>query len=331
MDSTSFFRAMLAFLNNPVAGPIPVINYPGTPQVFTVIPAAPLTKYKKEKERRDKINKKFADLQNLVAKDSNKRMSQTQILRAALETVVKIKRESSADPQLQGLNDAVEKIEHLAIFYLKSVKGTIHVQTLKEMLAMFRDIIITGRPTITSTIAPKNPPATFTPAAANARKETKKHREQGRRNMQTDGYGALREFIAENKLVPRWSQKLQVLEAIIAYIQNKPVNRPSQRGNAQYLIGFEQGKHLAINAVTAYFKSNLHLFIHIAALHNFMYPKLGPLDYSIKTADVKLDPIALQKFFTCYPNLLIRQTHLNSVIAPPAPRMIPGSIFRPWE
>ncbi|EGT30852.1 hypothetical protein CAEBREN_21492 [Caenorhabditis brenneri] len=327
----AMYRAMLEILNNPaaMAGPIPAIHYPV---------AVPLNnKADKEAERRDQTNQRFAELQKLVAEDTNGKMSQANILRAAFETVTKIIMESSPDPQLQGINDALEKIKQLTITHLESLKlpETDLVQKLEEMLAMFRDIFIPGTPITTLTAAPLSPPATFSPPtivhdADKARKEIRKNREQSRRNIQSDGFGALRKFIAENKIDTKGTQKIQVLEAIIAFIQNKPQAQPPRRDSAQYLIGFEQGKHLAQNVVITYFENHPHLSIHIEALKNIMNSQLGPLDNSIKTDDIELDQVAFRNFQWRYPNLFVKQSAPKPTIAKPV-RRIPFSLFRPWE
>ncbi|CAL2043140.1 unnamed protein product [Caenorhabditis brenneri] len=339
MDSTlsPFFKAMLTILNNSAAGPIPDVNNPAAienPIALPIIPADGIPfinrKADKEAERRDKTNIRFTEFQELVAPDSNGKMSQANILKAALDTVVKIKRETNTNPRVHGLNEAIERMERLTLHYLNSLKltETDYVQTLKEMLEMFRDILIPGRPT--TTLTPSNSSATFTPPtiafvdneggndANKTRKAVKKHREQCRRNNQADGFGLLRQFIAENNIVPNGTQKLQVLETIIAFIRNSrasPVDQPVHHDPAQYQIGFEQGKHLAKNVITAFFKSIAHLRTEIDALHSFMGSQLGPLGSSIKSNDIKLDQVALRKFLTCYPTLFINRP----------------SFWRPWE
>ncbi|CAL2043166.1 unnamed protein product [Caenorhabditis brenneri] len=337
-------------------------NATGAPLVLPIIPAAttPSTrnpgstsnltrKYRKESERRDRTNQRFAVLQELVAKDSNGKMSQANILEASLKAAIKTKREFYSDPRSRGLNAALEKIKQLSLTHLGSLnfpsytKFT-YAQRLDIVIEDFLDMVL---PVFIPKVVPGSPPVSPTSAAPpspfaqfnadRARKDIRMIREQARRDKLADGFSLLQQFIAENHLVPSGNEKIQILECIIEYLKEKPVPNPSQIDSAEFENGFTQGKLLGQNLIVAFFKSDVHLFAHHISLINLIESQLGPIDSSTNMVNLKLGNAAVMKFKSFHPTILDLidlitppSTVPSTPVRPPAPAPIP-KFFRPWE
>ncbi|CAL2031995.1 unnamed protein product [Caenorhabditis brenneri] len=285
-------------------------NAIGAPLVFPIIPSAdsnqnPSTsnKAEKESERRDKTNQLFAELQTLVSKDNNGKMSQADVLRATLKAAIK-KRDIYSDPRKRGLNSALVKIEQLSVSHVESMSlpipsKCITIQRVKKLFEDLQDVVMPV--VIPKTSSANTPvPSTGTPAS-NDEKEKRAKREQARRDNQSDGYDSLRKFIDENKLVKCGTQKIHVLECMIAFLNNTPTSQPSTTAAAEYEIGFNLGRHLGQNFVVSFFKTDVHLFSQHLALFNFIESQLGSSNYVFKKDDIKFDITAVMKFRTLYP------------------------------
>ncbi|CAL2031996.1 unnamed protein product [Caenorhabditis brenneri] len=338
----------------------------GFPLVFPVIPAAtsdenPSTsnsaatatsnhKAEKERERRDETNERFAELRKLARKDYNGTMSQADILKYALKAAIRHKREFYSDPRSRGLNTALERTEHVVLHHLKSLNlphpiNYTTAQRVEKLFEDFRDVVL---PVFTPKTTPANPPALSTgaPATDDADKaRIKANREQNRRNNQADGFGLLRQFIAENKLVPLGNQKIQTLECMISFLKTEPIPRPSHTDAALFETGITLGKHLGKNLAISFFESDVHLFPHSTSLQNFMDSQLGPINSSSHIVSFKFDNTAITKFMSLHPNII----DLNDIIIPsptpasasipaivPLPVQLPAAaptqkLWRPWE
>ncbi|CAL2032049.1 unnamed protein product [Caenorhabditis brenneri] len=293
-------------------------NATGAPLVLPAIPSAdsnqnPSTsnsaatptshKAEKESERRDKTNQLFADLQKLVSKDYDRKMSQADVLRATLKAAIK-KRDIYSDPRKRGLNSALVKIEQLSVSLVESLSlpilsKCITIQRVKKLFEDIQDVVLPVFILKTSSV--NTPvPSTETPAS-NDEKEKRAKREQARRDNQTDGYDSLRKFIDENKLVKRGTQKIHVLECMIAFLKDTPTSQSSSTAAAEYEIGFNLGRHMGQNFVVSFFKTDVHLFAHYSSLFNFIESQLGSSNYVFKKDDIKFDITAVMNFRTLYP------------------------------
>ncbi|CAL2043167.1 unnamed protein product [Caenorhabditis brenneri] len=340
-------------------------NSIGTPPVLPMIPAATSDpssstsnstatpnwnhKSEKEHERRDLTNQRFAELQELVRKDFNGKMSQADILKGALKAAIKTKREFYTDPRSRGVHTALERTEHVAIQYLKSSnlpRPTYYItsQRVEKLFEDFRDNFM---PVFVPKAAPADPSASSTSGgsssddAARARKEIRAKREQARRDNQSDGFGLLKQFIDENELVKRGDQKIHILECIIAFLKFRPISHPSQSAAAQFDIGFTQGRHLGQNLSAAFFKSDAHLSAHTEDLHKFFTIHLGAIDPSSQAVKFKFDKDSVLNFMALHPailDLMVRITPPSTVtptpvptpVQPPTPVPTP-KFHRPWE
>ncbi|CAL2032050.1 unnamed protein product [Caenorhabditis brenneri] len=277
-------------------------------------------------------------------------ISQADILKYALKAAIRHKREFYSDPRSRGLNTALERTEHVVLQHLKSLKlphPTNHItaQRVEKLFEDFRDVVL---PVFTPKTIPANPPALSTgaPACDNTDKaRIKANREQNRRNNQADGFGLLRQFIAENKLVPLGNQKIQTLECMISFLKTEPTPQPSHTDAALFETGITQGKHLGKNLAISFFESDVHLFPHSSSLENFIDSQLGPINFSSHIVSFKFDDIAIMKFMSLHPNII----DLNDIIIPspttvsasipaivPPPVQLPASppkqkCWRPWE
>ncbi|CAL2052006.1 unnamed protein product [Caenorhabditis brenneri] len=341
----------------------------GFPLVIPVVPAGPLDpstsnsaatatsshKAEKEMERRDKTNERFAELQQLARKDYNGRMSQANISKYALKAAIKHKREFYSDPRSRGLNTALERTEQVVIQHLNALNlphptNYTTVQRVEKMFEDFRDVAL---PVFTPKIAPANPPALSTAATGastsddfdKARKEIRANREQNRRNNQADGFGLLRQFIAENNLVPLGNQKIQTLECIIDFLKTELTPQPSLIDAALFEIGLTHGRHLGQNLAISFFKNDVNLFSHTKSLENFIDSQLGPINSLSHIANLKFEDTAITKFMSLHPTII----DLNDTIIPsptptpasipaivPVPVQLPASapkqkLWRPWE
>ncbi|CAL2048511.1 unnamed protein product [Caenorhabditis brenneri] len=322
-------------------------NATGFPLMLPVIPAVtsdPSTsnsavtvtsnhKAEKESERRDKTNERFAELQTLARKDYNGKMSQANILQYALKAAIKHKRKFYSDPRSRGLNAALERTEqvvirHLNVLNLPHPTNHITVQRVEKLFEDFRDVAL---PVFTPKTAPANPPALSTVAtgattsddADKAIKEMRANREQNRRNNQADGFGLLRQFIAENKLVPLGNQKIHTLECMIDFLKTELTPQPSRIDASLFEIGLTQGKHLGKNLVISFFKNDVNFFSHTKSLENFIDSQLGPINSSSHIANLKFDDAAITKFMSLHPTII----DLNTTIIPspaPAPSSVSG-------
>ncbi|CAL2052005.1 unnamed protein product [Caenorhabditis brenneri] len=312
-------------------------------------------KAEKERERRDKTNERFVELQKLVKPDYSGKMSQANILKATLKAAIKIKREFYSDPRSRGLNAAILKIEEMTASHVESLnfpsctKFTI-AQRVEKMFEDFRDVVL---PVFTPKNAPANSTALLTAAteaatsddADKAKREIIANREQHRRDNQADGFGSLRQFIAENKLVPLGNQKIQTLECMIDFLTSKPTPQPSQTDAVLFKIGFTQGKHLGLNLVASFFKSDVHLFSHTNSLQNFIESQLGDINSSSHISSLKFDDSAITKFKSLHPTVIDPFAPIVPSPTPvpvtipttaPLPVQLPASaltkkFFRPWE
>ncbi|CAL2043168.1 unnamed protein product [Caenorhabditis brenneri] len=327
MDATALFALCNAMMANATGTPLmlPIITAPTFDQNPSTSNSAatPNSSHKAEKEaeRRDKTNQRFAELQQLVRKDYNEKMSQADILKYALKAAINHKREFYSDPRTRGLYAALGKIEQLTIQHSNSLNFPIitkytNTQRVEKFFEDFRDIFL---PVFTPESAPEGSPAPSTsgaPASDDAdlaRKEIRAKREQARRDKQADGFGLLRQFIKENHLVKTGDQKIQTLECIIAYLKTKPSTHPSQTDAAQFDIGFTHGRHLGQNLIVSFFKSDVHLFPHTNALFNFINSQLGPVYTIIHKDDIKFDITAVMKFKALYPAIF----ELVALMTPP--------------
>ncbi|CAL2052007.1 unnamed protein product [Caenorhabditis brenneri] len=307
----------------------------GFPLVLPVIPAVP------------------SNFKHWLDRITMEKMSQANILEYALKAAIKHKREFYSDPRSRGLNAALGRTEQLVIQHLNALNlphptNYTTVQRLEKMFEDFRDVVL---PVFTPKTAPANPPALLTAAtptsdnAEKARKEMRANREQNRINNQTDGFGLLRQFIAENNLVPLGNQKIQTLECIIDFLKTEITPQPSRIDATLFKIGLTQGKHLGQNLAVSFFESDVHLFFHTKLLENFIESQLGPINSSSHIANLKFDDEAVTKFMSLHPNII----DLNDTIIPsptPAPTPIPANVplpvqlsasaskqklWRPWE
>ncbi|CAL2048605.1 unnamed protein product [Caenorhabditis brenneri] len=312
-------------------------------------------KAEKESERRDKTNERFAELQKLARKDYNGKMSQADILKYALKAAIKHKREFYSDPRSRGLNAALERTEHVTIQHLKSLNlphptNHITVQRVEKLFEDFRDVVL---PVFTPKTAPANPPAFLTAAtgastsddADKARKEIKAIREQNRRNNQADGFGLLRQFIAENRLVPLGNHKIDTLECMIDFLKTELTPQPSRIDAALFETGLTQGKHLGQNLAISFFKSDVNLFSRTTSFQNFIESQLGSINSSSHIVKLNIDDTAIKKFKSLHPTII----DMNATIIPsstPAPTSVPAIVplpvqlpasaptkkfWRPWE
>ncbi|CAL2043165.1 unnamed protein product [Caenorhabditis brenneri] len=317
----AMYKAMLTILNNTaaIAGPIPVINVPV---------AAPNLNQKadKEAERRDQTNQRFAELQNLVAKDFIGKMSQANILKAAFEAVVKIKNESFPDP-LQGLKDAIKRRPTM----LKTLKkcwqcsgDAERQEELKEKIAMLKNLVVKDldqkmcqldilKATHKAALKIKNISASgpycrgnqssstsedttsdsFAGAGGVDMKQIRRQREQNRRDCHSEGYSLLRQFIHENGLCDYISlHRTQILDVMISYIsQANTVSLPDSPVDLKlYLDGFEHGKTVGKASVISFFETDPFLMNQSAAFQTFLELHLGTSSSSTPSSPSPIAP-----------------------------------------
>ncbi|EGT30879.1 hypothetical protein CAEBREN_04748 [Caenorhabditis brenneri] len=327
----------------------------GAPPALPVIPPATLEpssstsntvatptfnhKANKEHERRDLTNQRFAELQQLVRKDYNGKMSQADILKAALKAAIKTKREFYTDPRSRGVHTALEKTEHVAIQYLKSSnlpRPTYYITSrrVEKMFEDFRDIFM---PVFIPKAAPESPPAPSAtgPSASEdaemARKEIRAKREQARRDNQSDGFGLLKQFIDENKLVKRGDQKIHILECIIAYLKWSTISQPSQLTASEFVVGFTQGRHIGQNLAAAFFKSDAQLSTHTEDLHKFFTTHLGAIDPASQAVEFKFDKDSVLNFMALHPAILDLMARITPPPTVPSTPVPTPKFHRPWE
>ncbi|CAL2048039.1 unnamed protein product [Caenorhabditis brenneri] len=326
MDATILAMYNAVMNRNATAAPlvlpmIPVANLdPSTSNSAATVTSN--HKAEKESEQRDKTNERFAELQRLARKDYNRKMNQANILQYALKAAIKHEREFYSDPRSRGLNAALERTEHVTIQHLKSFNlphptNHITVQRVEKLFEDFRDVVL---PVFTPKTAPANPPALLTAAtgaavsddADKARREIRAIREQNRRDNQADGFGLLRQFIAENKLVPLGNQKIQILECMIDFLKTELTPLPSRIDAALFETGLTQGKQLGKNLAISFFENDVNLFSHTKSLENFIDSQLGPINLSSHVAKLKFDDTAIIKFMSLHPTII----DLNTTIIP---------------
>ncbi|EGT33837.1 CBN-REF-1 protein [Caenorhabditis brenneri] len=260
-----------------------------------------------EKKRRDEINAKIKELQELIQGDSDQeKMTQSDTLNRAVELVNRMESETpgpSTNPNRKGFFDGYATIENLTYSFIKSLGVNTDVcqefiQRAKQCFDRERSSLLMSTPgkyrkakseekehlEIPSTYSQSSStsPSTSEPGTSMDRKEVKKNREQDRRDRQGEAFDALKNFIIENKLMSSLQvekmQRLNTLDIIIGYIRNKKNNFVSKNGQEQSLYAHAnmEGQKTARLVAFQFFKSDRHLTVRCADLEKFFDFSLNP-------------------------------------------------------
>ncbi|CAA88744.1 Regulator of fusion ref-1 [Caenorhabditis elegans] len=261
-------------------------------------------KTSQEKKRRDEINAKIKELQLLIQNESdNEKMTQGDVLNRAVEVVSRMETESpgpSSNPNRKGFFDGFRSIESLTYSFIKSLG--VNSDVCQDFVQRAKQFFDRERSSLLSTVSGKSKrrseseilhssmsyrsqsssPSTSESGITIDRKEVKKNREQDRRDRQGEAFDALKNFIIENKLMTSHQvekmQRLNTLDIIIAYIQNKKHNFVSRSDQEQslYAHAIAEGKKTAKNIAFQFFKSDRHLVVRCADLEKFFEFSLSP-------------------------------------------------------
>lgn len=252
-----------------------------------------------EKKRRDEINLKIKELQELMQNENEQeKMTQSEVLNRAVELVNRMETESpgpSTNPNRKGFFDGYATIENITYTFIKSLGVSSDVcsdfiQRAKQCFDRERSSLListpgrsNGKPLhFPSTYSQSSSPSTSEPGVCLDRKEVKKNREQDRRDRQGEAFDALKNFIIENKLMSSLQvekmQRLNTLDIIINYIRNKKNNFVSRNGQEQslYVHASVEGQKTAKTVAFQFFKSDRHLVVRCGDLEKFYEFSLNP-------------------------------------------------------
>uniref|UniRef100_A0A8R1I6Z0 BHLH domain-containing protein n=1 Tax=Caenorhabditis japonica TaxID=281687 RepID=A0A8R1I6Z0_CAEJA len=255
-----------------------------------------------EKKRRDEINAKIRELQQIMQQDSEgDKMTQGEILNRAVELVNRMESESpgpSNNPNRKGFFDGFSQIEMLTSSFIKNLGMSPEV--CQEYLHKAKYAFDKERNALLMSSRNSSPlrkhsrkeddeessssssPRTSEPGTSVDRKEVKKNREQDRRDRQGEAFDALKAFIISNKLMNSHQvekmQRLNTLDIIINYIRNKRNNFVSCNGQERtlYNCAVSEGQKTATSTAFSFFKKDRHLVARCADLEKFFEFSLNP-------------------------------------------------------
>lgn len=262
-----------------------------------------------EKKRRDEINAKIKELQELIqSPQDQEKLTQSEVLNRAVELVTRMESESpgpSTNPNRKGFFDGFATIENLTYNFIRSLgmnTAICHEFIQKAKLCFDRErasllmSTVGGSssrkrksadesfhlPTTSSGYSQASSPSTSESGNCMDRKEVKKNREQDRRDRQGEAFDALKNFIIENKLMSSHQvekmQRLNTLDIIINYVRNKKNNFVSRNGQDQslYTHAIAEGQKTGRAVAFQFFKSDRHLIVRCADLEKFLDFSLAP-------------------------------------------------------
>lgn len=262
-----------------------------------------------EKKRRDEINAKIKELQELIqSPQDQEKLTQSEVLNRAVELVTRMESESpgpSTNPNRKGFFDGFATIETLTYNFIRSLgmNSAIcqeFIQKAKSCFDRERAGLLMSTaggtssrkrkstedsfhlPTTSSGYSQASSPSTSESGVCVDRKEVKKNREQDRRDRQGEAFDALKNFIIENKLMSSHQvekmQRLNTLDIIINYVRNKKNNFVSRNGQDQslYTHAIAEGQKTGRAVAFQFFKSDRHLIVRCADLEKFFDFSLAP-------------------------------------------------------
>ncbi|EFO96502.1 CRE-REF-1 protein [Caenorhabditis remanei] len=253
-----------------------------------------------EKKRRDEINAKIKELQELIQHQSDQeKLTQSEVLNRAVELVTRMESESpgpSTNPNRKGFFDGYSTIETLTYTFIKSLG--VNSEVCQEFVQKAKQCFDRERMSLLVSTSGKSKrkseerhhhdysgvssPSTSESGGSMDRKEVKKNREQDRRDRQGEAFDALKNFIIENKLMSHQQvekmQRLNTLDIIINYIRNKKNNFVSRNGQEQslYTHAIAEGQKTGKAVAYQFFKSDRHLIVRCGELEKFYDFSLTP-------------------------------------------------------
>ncbi|CAI2337265.1 unnamed protein product [Caenorhabditis sp. 36 PRJEB53466] len=239
-------------------------------------------KTSQEKKRRDEINAKIKELQQLIQQDSDhEKMTQGDVLMRAVELVNRMESESPDLPSIPIAKDSMTDSLRLNHKLTRSSEAWELTQKSSLVVSSTPQTSPHGRMKSKDGLDTERASSSSSPSNSEAghhldRKEVKKNREQDRRDRQGEAFEALKHFIIANKLMTSQQvekmQRLNTLDIIISYIRNKKNNFVSRSGQEQTLYNhaLAEGKKTGRLTAFSFFKSDRHLVVRCSDLEKFL-------------------------------------------------------------